>query len=183
MNVELVGRNFEVSDRLRQLTENRLSRKVLKFLEEPVEVRVTLEGEKHHQSIAEVHVAHRHGVLQATEATDDMVEAITLAVDKVGTQAGRTRKKSKDKKRRLPRTNGLKWPVDVLEADSLSDEGGPRIVKTTQLAIKPMTIDEAALQLNGGKNGFVVFRDATTGDVSVLYKRKDDHYGLIVPEV
>lgn len=112
MNVEVVGRNFEVSDHLRQLTEARLSKKVLKFLEEPVEIRVTLEGEKHHQSVADIHVAHRHGVLQATEATTDMAEAIALAVDKIGTQVGRTRKKSKDKKRKLP--DGQKWPIDGL---------------------------------------------------------------------
>lgn len=181
MNVEVIGRNFEVNDHLRQLTENRISKKVLKFLEEPVDIRVTLEGEKHRHSVAEVHVTHRHGVFQATEATDDMAEAIALAVDKVGTQAGRIRKKTKDKKRRGP-TNGEKWGVDVLEHGSLLDDGGPRIIKTTQLSIKPMTIEEAALSLDGAKNQFVVFRDSSSGEVSVLYKRKDDHLGLIVPE-
>lgn len=182
MNVEVVGRNFEVTDRLRQLTETRLEKKVLKFLEEPVEIRVTLEGEKHHQSVADIHVTHRHGVLQATEATDDMVEAITLAVEKVVTQAGRTRKKSKDRKRRVELSNGLKWPVDVIEAASVSHNGGPRIIKSTHLAIKPMTIEEAALSLDGAKNDFVVFRDSTSDQVSVLYKRRDEHFGLIVPE-
>jgi putative sigma-54 modulation protein len=56
------------------------------------------------------------------------------------------------------------------------------VIRNTRLQIKPMSIEEAALQLDGAKNDFVVFRDATSDRISVLYKRKDDNYGLIAPD-
>jgi putative sigma-54 modulation protein len=182
MNIEYVGRNYEVDERLRGFTEDKLG-KLDKFLHEPVEIRVTFEVEKHRQ-IAEVHVSHRFGVLQATEATDDMYDAINLAVDKVEKQARRSKKKNETRRRR---GNGhawseLVWPMEVLERDSVGSGSKPRIVKSTLLTIKPMTVDEAALQLEGSKNDFVVFRDSASERVAVLYKRRDQNYGLIAPE-
>ena len=63
------------------------------------------------------------------------------------------------------------------------DSRAPRVIETTHLPIKPMTIEEAALELDGAEHGFVVFRDSTSDRLSVLYKRKDRHYGLIAPEL
>ncbi|NIL99722.1 MAG: ribosome-associated translation inhibitor RaiA, partial [Acidobacteria bacterium] len=96
MNIEYVSRNFQLDDRVRDYAQSKL-RKVVKFLEEPVEVRLLVEQTKHRQ-IAEFHVAHRFGVLQATEETDQMRDAINLAVDKVEKQARRSRKKFMDKR-------------------------------------------------------------------------------------
>jgi ribosome hibernation promoting factor len=180
MNIEYVGRNYDLDDRIRSYAEGKLG-KLDKFLHEPVEVRVTLEVVKH-RHIAEVHVKHPHGVLQATEETADMLDALNLAVDKVEKQARRSRKKAVGQRRRSERGNGQSWPLEVVERESLGAGGAPRVVKSTHLQIKPMTIDEAALQLEGAKNDFVVFRDSTTDRVSVLYKRRDSNYGLIAPE-
>ena len=65
MNIDYVARNFELEDRIRDFTEDKM-RKVTKFLEEPVEIRVTLEQEKH-RNIADLHIAHRFGLIQAIE--------------------------------------------------------------------------------------------------------------------
>jgi len=181
MNIEYVARNYPLGEAIRDFTESKLQ-KVTKFLEEPVEVRVTLEVEKHRQ-IAELHVAHRHGVLQATEETDDMRDTINAAVDKVEKQARRTRKRFMDRRRRADRVNGQHWPVAVVERDSVAGGGAPRIIEATSLPIKPMTIEEAAMALADTAEGFVVFRDALTSQVSVLYRRPDDNYGLISPEL
>ena len=72
--------------------------------------------------------------------------------------------------------------MDVVERDSVGGGREPRIVKSSHIEIKPMALEEAALQLEDSKNDFLVFRDATSERVSVLYKRKDANYGLIVPE-
>jgi putative sigma-54 modulation protein len=177
-----VGRNHQVDERVRGFVEEKL-RKVTKFLEEPVEVRVTLESEKH-RHISELHIAHRHGVLQATEQNDDMFDAINLAVDKMEKQARRSKKKAIDRRRRADRAShdGQRWPVDVIASESIGSGGSPRIIESTHLPIKPMTIDEAALLLRDGKNEFVVFREADSDRISVLYRRKDQNYGLITPE-
>lgn len=179
MNIEFVGRGYPLDDGVRRYAEDKLF-KVNKFLEDPVEVRITLEVEKHRQ-IADVHISHRLGVLQAREEAGDMYDALNIAVDKAEKQARRSRKKLTNRKRRSDSVHH-QWPVEVVERGSLGS-GEKKIVRLSQLRIKPMSIDEAALQLEDSKNDFVVFRDASTDKVHVLYKRKDDHYGLIAPEL
>jgi putative sigma-54 modulation protein len=185
MNIEFVGRNFQIDDRVRQFTEEKLG-KVTKFLAEPVEIRVTLTEEKY-RHIVDLHVSHKLAVLQSTEETagnGEMYDAINAAVDKLEKQARRSRKKLTDRKRRGARNGELvpAWPMNVLERGSIGGGNEPRIIKSSNLEIKPMSLEEAALQLDSSKNDFLVFRDAANDQVSVLYKRKDANYGLIVPE-
>lgn len=182
MNIEYIGRNFQVDERVRKYVLDKLQ-KVTKFLEEPIEARLILDVEKH-RHIAELHVSHRLGVLQATEETDGqlMTDAIHRVIETIAEQARRSRKKLVDKRRRGDK-NGQRWPIEVLDRESVTAGATPRIVQSTHLQIKPMTIEEAALQLEDSEQGFVVFRDSTSDRVSVLYKRKDDNYGLIAPEL
>ena len=180
MNVDYVGRNYELDDQIREHTEEKL-RKLLKFLQEPVEIRVTLEQEKHRQ-IAELHLAHRHGVIQATDEAASMPDAVNLAAAKAEKQARRATKKFQDQRRRADRSNNHHhWPVDVLEGDSVAS-GQPRIVRSGQIPVKPMSIEEAALELESSKHEFVVFRNASSSRVNVLYRRHDGNYGLIAPD-
>ncbi len=153
-----------------------------KFLDDPVQVHVILETEKLRQ-IAEFHVKHRHGTLQAKEEAEHMREAINAGIDKIEKQARRARKKFMDRRRRAQRQeDNHHWPLEVLEGASVAGGERPRVIKTSRLPIKPMTIDEAALELDGSKNEFFVFRDSATDKVSVLYRRNDGHYGLIAPD-
>jgi putative sigma-54 modulation protein len=182
MKIEYFARNYAIDDQVRRYAEEKLG-KLGKFLEEPVEARVTFESEKHH-FVAEVQVSHRFGSLVARETANQMLDAVNLAVDKVATQAERTRKKHKDRRRRAQREgNGHHWPLEVIARDSVTaGAGAPRIIESRRLQIKPMSIEEAALELEGGGQEFVVFRDMDTDRVSVLYKRRDENYGLIAPE-
>lgn len=183
MNIEYTARHFRLRDDLRSLVAGKIDR-VVKFVDEPIEVRVTLEADKRRR-IAEIHVAHRRGVLQATEEAERMEDAISAAADKVEKQGRRARKKLMDTRRRAQRNAEAshQWPLDVLDSSSVSADQVPRVIKTTSLPIKPMTIDEAALQLEDSKNDFFVFLDSGTEKVSVLYRRRDQHYGLIAPEL
>lgn len=187
MQTEYVGRNIQVSEDIRAFTERKLG-KATRFLEEPVEIKVILEAEGHRR-IAEIHVNHRFGDLQAVEETKDLKESILDAVDKIRKQARRGRKKFMDKRRRGDRQVANEWPLEIVARDSIGndgDDGGsstPRVVESTSLSIKPMSLDEAALRLEGAKNDFLVFRDSDHGRVNVLYKRHDGDYGLITPEV
>ena len=186
MKIEFTGRHYHVSDRAREYTQRKL-KKLARFLDEPLDVHVILEIEKRRQ-IAEFHVSHRHGGLQATEEAEHMREAINAGIDKIEKQARRSRKKFMDRRRRAQRQDdGHHWPVEVLDAATINvpaaeGDGRPRIIKTGQLPIKPMTIDEAALELDQSQNDFCVFRDSGTDRVSVIYRRKDANFGLIAPE-
>jgi putative sigma-54 modulation protein len=64
----------------------------------------------------------------------------------------------------------------------VGDGATPRVVETTHVDIKPMTIAEAAIELETAEHGFVVFRDADSDRLNVLFRRKDQNYGLIAPE-
>ncbi|HKI86973.1 MAG TPA: ribosome-associated translation inhibitor RaiA [Thermoanaerobaculia bacterium] len=180
MNIEYVARNTHLDDDIRAYAEDKIG-KIAKFLEEPVEIRVTLETEKH-LTVADLHVFHRFGELKAREATENALDAINVAVDKIGKQARRSRKKFMDKRRRADRQDGHQWPLAVVEGKSLEAGQTPRIIRNSYLRIKPMTIEEAALELEESKNDFFVFRDSTNDRISVLYRRRDENFGLISPE-
>lgn len=179
MNIEFVGRNFHMTDEIRKFTESKLD-KVERFLDEPIEVHVILEVEKH-RHIAEMILSHRHGTMQATEETSDMNDAIHLVVDKIEKQARRSHKKFLQRQRRGRRPDDG-WSMEVVDATSLSPGNGPRIIESSMIRVKPMSIEEATLELESSQHEFVVFRDSTSERVSVLYRRKDSNYGLISPE-
>jgi len=183
MKIETIGRNVPVDERLRAAVEKKLQ-KLVKLVDEPIEARVTLSLEKH-LHVAEFHVAHRLGILQAAEESDvNLLDAVNLGVDKVVSQARKAHQKQVGKRRGDKRgeTDGSRWPIEVLDHGSVRGGGVPRIIESTHMPIKPMTIEEAALRLEDAEDGFVVFRDAASSRVNVLYRRKDQNYGLIVPE-
>ncbi|HEX4495603.1 MAG TPA: ribosome-associated translation inhibitor RaiA [Thermoanaerobaculia bacterium] len=187
MHTEIVGRNAHIDDGLRELVESKLH-KLEKFLSEPLEARVTLTAEKH-SFIAELHVSHRDGVLQGHDETDSgFQEAVQRTVAKVEEAARRAHQKGVDQRRHGGDhgdhgDRGKRWPVEILAQDTVGEGRAPRVIESSHMDIKPMTLDDAALELESSEHVFVVFHDATTGRLSVLYKRKDHHYGLIAPEL
>jgi putative sigma-54 modulation protein len=180
VQIDYVGRSALLNDDIRTFTEGRLER-AARFLEEPVEIRVILDGSGHRKK-AELHVHHRFGVLTATEESGEIRDSIHEAVEKLEKQARRSRKKFMDKRRRSDRQVAHEWPVEVVEKASVGSDRSPRVIKTSSLSIKPMSLEEAALRLENAKNDFLVFRDADHGRVNVLYKRRDGDYGLVTPE-
>jgi putative sigma-54 modulation protein len=107
-----------------------------------------------------------------------MRASIDLLVEKLERQARRYRDK------RRPRTGGR--AAAAAEAETVAvvtDEESPVIVKTKQFAVKPMTPEEAVLQLELIGHDFFVFQNADTTDVNVVYRRRDGNYGLIEPQI
>jgi putative sigma-54 modulation protein len=72
--------------------------------------------------------------------------------------------------------------MDVIRAASVTGKRGPQVIRTKKLAVRPMSVEEAVMQLDLMDNDFLVFRSAVSGGVSVVYRRKDGHYGLIEPD-
>jgi len=133
-----------------------------------------------------------HDVKAAQESGESMQDAINLSLDHVKRQAQKNRSTIRDHHRKAGSLNkaaaGLvtEWSVQVLEPGRLRQAGPkrlPRIIKTNNLAILPMTIEDAAESLDGSKNEFIVFRDLDNDRISVMYKRRDNNLGLIAPEV
>ena len=187
MATEISGRNYEIPSDIRDLVEKKLAKIEDRLFDDVIHVRVVLQVEKY-RNICEILInGKEHDVKTVQESDESMQDAINSAIDHLKRQAQKNRKKIRD---HHPREgNGRKavteWAVQVLEPGQLREETevrAPRIVKTNNIAIRPMSIEEAALRLDDSKNEFIVFRDIDNDKVSVIYKRKDNNLGLISPE-
>jgi len=184
MATEITGRNFEVTREIRTLLEKKLARIVERLFDDVIDVRVVLQVQKYRNICEILIVGKEHDVKSIQDSDESMPDAINAAIDHVKRQAQKNRKKIRDHHR-----NGEKvtdWTVQVLEPGRLretDDHNRPRIIKTNNLPIRPMSIEEAALRLEDSKNEFIVFRDLDTDKISVIYKRRDNDLGLIAPEV
>ncbi len=179
MAVECTGRNVEVTASLRQLAEERTHR-LERHLGGPANVRVVLSHEKHRFG-AEIIAIHRRQRWKAQEETADPRAAVAAAFEKIDAQAMRDSEKRRDRKHRgwtrfLPK--GWRTPAAAPAAVSAT----ARIVRTIPHAVKPMGVDEAALALESSGQEVLVFRDAGSDRISVLFRRGDGDFGLIVPE-
>ena len=173
MKIEFTGRQTEVPDEVRRLAERRLE-KVGKLLPSLTRAHVILSADKHRQ-VAEVSVHSRHLDLAAVEVTTNPRLSVAGALDKLLRQAQRQRAKRRERK-------GSASPRLVPAAPERGGDGAPRVVRTRRVAVKPMTLEEAALEMGGRTDGVLVFRDAATERVGVLFRRKDGNLGLIEPE-
>jgi putative sigma-54 modulation protein len=178
MRLQVKGKNVEVSDSIRSYAEEKL-RKLERQLAAPTKVELEL-AEERNPSIAANHVAEatiwtKGPTLRAREASADMKAAIDQLVDKLERQV--TRYREKQRRRPHGRDNGIPEGIRVIP-----DEPEPLIVKSKQFPVKPMTPGEAVLQLELVGHDFFVFENAESGDVNVVYRRRDGNYGLIEPQ-
>jgi putative sigma-54 modulation protein len=178
MRLQVKGRNVEVSEQIRTYAQEKL-RKLDRLVADPTRVELELALEKN-PSIAENHIAEatiwtKGPVLRARESSSDMKASIDQLVDKLERQVKRYREK------RRPRRH-TRAESEVAAPLLPASEGETTIVKTKQFAVKPMTPEEAVLQLELVGHDFFVFRNADSGEVNVLYRRRDGDFGLIEPE-
>jgi putative sigma-54 modulation protein len=179
MRLQVKGKNVEVSESIRSYAERKL-RKLEKKLAAPTQVELELAVERN-ASIAANHVAEatiwtKGPTLRAREASSDMKASIDQLVEKLERQVIRYRDK---RRRRGARDDG----GPPMEPTAASDEPGQKIVKVKQFAVKPMTPEEAVLQLELIGHDFFVFQNADTGEVNVIYRRRDGNYGHIETQV
>lgn len=189
MATEISGRNFDVTPDIRAMVEKKLSKIEERLFNDVIEVRCVLQVEKYRNICEVIVVGKDHDAKVIQESDESMPDAINLAMDHLKRQAQKNQKKLRDHHRKdgnQVKEQVTEWAVQVLEPGRLREEGDhnrPRIIKTNNLAIRPMSIEEAAIRLDDSKNEFIVFRDIDTDKVSVIYKRQDNNLGLIAPEV
>jgi putative sigma-54 modulation protein len=137
--------------------------------------------------IAEILLHWREHTLTAKDTNADMYQALTRCIDKIEKQAVKLKKKMIERKQSATPLSALapEPAGDAAEAAAAAEAEAaprqPRIISARRYQVKPMTAEEAALALAEDSDQFVVFRDADTARLSVLYKRKDGNFGLIQP--
>lgn len=193
MQLQVKGKNVSVTDALFEHAERKLERltKILPAYEDDsttVELELSVERNPRVErpQVAEITVRTKRAVLRVHESADDMYAAIDQATHKLERQARRYRKRKVDHHARA--ANGA-TEAEVLAVPDLpplpdAEESSPaaNLVKSKRFRMEPMGAEEAALHMDMLHHDFYVFRNEASGEINVVYRRRDGDYGLIVPE-
>lgn len=177
MNISFTFKNFEPSDHLKGYANKRFE-KVAKYVsdsEADLQVNLLVDKYRHKADV----IFNSEGIhISAYEDSEDMYSTIDMVLDKLEAQLRKMREKQKS---RMKKARGNKVMMNVISFQDMASESAPTIVGTDEYVPKPMSVDEAAMQLDALDNEFLVFRNAETEGVNVIYKRKNGDYGLIDP--
>ena len=175
MKIKCIGRFIEVSDSLRDYAEKKLS-KLDWFFGANADAQVKFTQEKGGKDIAEITINDRNMLFRAEEISGDMYASIDKAVDKLSRQIRRHRTK-------LDRRMHISMPEPAPEAvEEAEEEEDRKVVKVKRFAVKPMSVDDAMMQMEMLGHSFYLFSNADTGRMNVLYIRQDGDYGLLEPD-
>ena len=175
MKFIIMGKNIEVTAGLRSAVEEKIG-KLDKYFNDEVTANVTLSVEKERQKI-EVTIPIKGNIIRAEEVSNDMYVSIDLVEEIIERQMRRY-------KTRL--VNAKQAAAEFSKAyieDDYEDEPDVKIVRTKKFGVKPMNPEEACVQMELLQHNFYVFLNSETDEVNVVYKRKNNTYGLIEPEL
>jgi putative sigma-54 modulation protein len=178
MQVNITFRHLEPTDALKSHVRDRVAH-VGKFIDRPSEAHAVLHVENldHH---AEITVKAGRFLLRGTGRSQDMYASIDAAAERIEKQLKKHKQKLSDSHRTgVPEVPGVEVRHDVLDILDNPDRPSHRVVKSTQLQAKPMTVDEAILQLELLDERFHVFQNASDRAINVVYRRDDGSFGLI----
>ena len=180
MQVAVTFRHMDSSEPVRSYVAEKMMR-VKKYIDEPVEAQVVLSVEKKIRHKAEVTLTAKGITIKAVEQTEDMYAAIDGVLDKLERQLKRYKEKIKKHK---PQSGRERQVAKTVFAAQSIDEGHPEptIIKTDTFHVKPMSVEEAVMQMDLLEKDFLVFTDSNSAEINVVYRRKDGNYGLIVPQ-
>jgi putative sigma-54 modulation protein len=178
MRLQVKGKNLEVPPAIRDYAEAKLA-KLDRHLHETAQVELELSMERNpsiaNNAVAEATVWTKGPIVRARESSSDMKASIDLLVGKLERQVKRAREKRRRRFTRLREAT-----ADATFFTTASEE--PQLVRTKQFALKPMSAEEAVLQLELVGHDFFVFKNADSDQVNVVYRRRAGNYGLIEPQ-
>lgn len=187
MELSVNGRNMEVTTRLRNYVEKKTV-KLDRYMPDLAEVHVDL-SETNARSAVERQVAqitirdNRGTILRAEERSNDMFASIDAVVDKLYRQISRYRGKRRSKWRGGSDGEELVMGEPLPLEEEIVDADQPGIVRTKRFTMRPMSPEEAVDQIELLGHDFFVFFNADAQAVNVLYRRRDNGYGLLQPDL
>lgn len=183
--VQLVvtGRHLTVTDPIKEYARKKIDHLRLEY-PRVLEARFILDVDKH-RHIAELilHCAN-HITIEAKEESNNLYASIDGAVDKAQRQMSKAKTKIMRQVPRRPKPYEVEMQIlKPALTDEPHEDPKPNVVLTEKFAIKPMFVDEAVMQLEISRDQFLVFLNAESEKVNVLYRRKSGNYGLIQPQL
>jgi putative sigma-54 modulation protein len=186
MQVHITGRQVAITPAIRKYAEEKL-RKVEKILGGPIEAHVVLAVEKR-RHLAEIQVKSRSALLSSAHETEDLYASIGDVVEKLERQALKHKEKLTNRKKRGGRRIATSLPAAESPARPRPDAKtapaarAPRIFPSDRYRLKPLSAEDAAMELDSAGGDLLVYRDDQTYRVNVVYRRKDGNFGLVDPE-
>lgn len=189
MQLNITFRHFDPIDSLKNYAREKVDR-AHKYLESAGEAHVVLSLERHLHH-ADITITSGAFVLRGREKSEDMYASIDLAMDKIERQLRRYKERLKHHHgrdrvhhRHELVAQHLKVRHDVVEMldpekASVEADNTPRVIRSNEFLAKPMLVEEAIMQMDLMNNDFLVFTNAQSHEMNVVYRRKDGHYGLI----
>ncbi|MGD9022233.1 MAG: ribosome-associated translation inhibitor RaiA [Deltaproteobacteria bacterium] len=172
--------NLDSSETLKAYASEKLNR-FDKYVENPAKANVVLTVEKF-RHVADINISADGFVVNSHEETSDMYSAIDMALDKLEKQIKKNKKKFKKRRSTAARSKMSRYQeAEATVPGDLDLEKTSRVVRIKNIDYKPMDVDEAVLQMDLIKDNFLVFTNAQSQRVNVLYRLKDGSYGLIQP--
>lgn len=180
MEFIIKARNIELNGGLKERAEKKIKSKIAKYFDRLIKIEVELKFEKNPKinknNIVEVTVFTGGEIIRIKEAGQDMFEAIDRVSNKLERQIKRFRDKMIERGRKTPNSK-------LATSGETSEEAQKEIVKIKNFDIKPMSNEEAIMQMELLGHDFFVFINAETDKTAIIYKRKDKNYGLIEPNI
>ena len=173
MKVKVIGKNIEITEALKNMMEKKIS-KLDKYFNPDVEAQTTLGVQKNRHTI-EVTIPFNGVILRAEEQNEDMYMSIDTVVDKLERQI----RKHKTRLEKRNHGTSLKFQGIPQYINNDEEDTDSKIVKIKKFSFKPMSAEEAVLQMELLGHSFFVYMNDDTSEVNVVYKRKDGNYGLI----
>lgn len=189
MRLALTGRHVDITPALQRLAERKVGKLDRLLNDGIVSAQVVLTLQKH-RHVVDVR-AHARGdhVLHGLGDTDAWETSFTEAIEKIAQQLLKVKGKWQERKRRAAPAKAIAAaallvtpPPEAEEPEVREERPRRRIMRASRYPVKPMTVEEAAMEVEAGADAFLVFRNATTDSINVLYRRKDGNLGLIEPE-
>jgi putative sigma-54 modulation protein len=187
MRLELTGRHITITTPIRKLVEQRIAHVLRMLNDSALSAQVVLPRDKT-RAHADVTLHARGEHFLRGEATGrDVQIALGAAADKVDRQAQKLKSKwAKGKRQGISAAKAASAAPPPGRGAGVSANGGedrqPRIIRARRYEVKPMSVDEAAFEVTDGEHAFLVFRNAATDTINVLFRRSDGNLGLIEPE-
>ncbi len=169
MNITINCRQMDLTKNLKEYAEEKIG-KFNKYLTNISEANITFSVEKHRHK-AEVLLKANGSHIQAESITGEMYSSIDEVVEKLARQVKKHREKTVSHRKGKGKEEVTGGPEDI----------SPTIIKDKSFNIKPMSIEEAAMQMDLVDKTFFVFTNASSGNINVLYQRNDGNLGLIEP--
>jgi putative sigma-54 modulation protein len=179
MRLELTGRHVTITPTIRKLVDEQLKHLLRMLNDSAVSGQIVLTKEKSRVHCDATLHARGDKFLHGEASGRDLASALAAAVDKLDRQAQRIKGKWNERKRRGTSPRKM---VPIAPPSEDGDGGQIRIIRARRYAVKPMTIDEAAMEVGNDANAFLVFRNAVNEEITVLFRRTDGNLGLIEPE-